>query len=113
MCVSFTGDNLHQGGDLICSVRAVNPGVQGDTQNLVALTDVCRMEDGQSAGCPDEMRSCLRVSQPTLPGPELTAWGAVKKLKTPRQRAAYLVGPLCCEIPRKAMKEDKHVQPHV
>lgn len=55
MCVSFTGCDHHEGGDLICAVRAANSGVQGDAWNLVAWNipmSVGRRLRRQSAGCP-------------------------------------------------------------
>ena len=103
MCVSFIGCYPHQGGDLICAVCSANSGVQGGAWNLAAWnlpTCAGKSLRRQSVGCPP----CWAQSAPL---------GNSEVKDARRQRAAYLVGPFCREIPRKPTKKDKHVQPAV
>ena len=99
-CLSVTGRNPYPGGDVICAVRTANSRIQGAAWNMVAWnlpTSVGRRLRRQLAGCPP----CWAQSSPLSTSEEAK--------DTRRQRAAYLVGPFCCEIPGKPTKKDKHV----
>lgn len=77
MCVSFIACNPHQGGDLICAVRAANSGVQGGAWNLATwnLPTCVGKKSTQAVG-----------RLPTLLGPELPTREPVKKSKIPADR---------------------------
>lgn len=89
--------------------------VSGGAQKLVALTDMCGMEDGQAdSQWAAQMNEVMYVSHSHTCQVQSSPHGSLKEAEHAcGPRAPYLVCPFCAEVPRKPIKKDKHVQLHI
>ena len=90
--------------------------VLGGAHNLVALTDMCGMGDGQTVSSQQaaQMNEIIYVGHSHAHQVQSSPYGGQEAAKDAcGRRVPYLVCPFCGEIPRKPIRKDKHVQLHV